>query len=205
MTALYIFAAVIVSLASSKLIDKLYSLPNAPLSFPEKIHGSKHLRKIFMATAMFAAMELCANMTALQAVYTLTATFFMVLITVTDFEQQIIFDKILMPFAIIGAAFTIFLELSIIEHLLAAIIGGGIFFALMMLTEGGIGGGDVKLIAVLGLQLGENLSFVVLSASIIGGIAALILLATGLKKRADFFAYGPYFCIATEIYLFNLC
>ena len=202
MTAIYFFASVTAALLSSKLIDFLYSLPNAPLSFPDKIFGKHIKRKIFMTAILFAALITCAKLPTLQAAYLLTATFFLLLITVTDFEQYIIFDKILMPFALTGGIFVVILELPIMEHLISAIIGGGTFFAIMILSKGGIGGGDVKLVAVLGLWLGKNLSVVALIAAILGGVAAGILLATGLKGRKDFFAYGPYLCIATAAYLY---
>ena len=204
MTAIYFFAAVVTALVSSKIIDKLYGLPTAPLSFPEKIHGNHVYRKIFLTAIFFASMIFCAEKSQLQAAYLLTVTFFLAMIIVTDFEQYIIFDKILVPFALAGGFFVIILSLSPIEHLAAALIGGGIFFALLMLTDGGIGGGDVKLVAVLGIWLGESLSIVILIAAILGGVSALILLATGFKSRKDFFAYGPYFCIAAAVYIFNL-
>ncbi len=203
MTAIYFFASVITALVSSKIIDRLYGLPNAPLSFPEKVHIKPTYRKIFMTILFFTAMIFCAEKSQLQAAYLMTATFFLALIVVTDFEQYIIFDRILLPFALAGGFFVIILKFSLIEHLAAALIGGGIFFALMTLTKGGIGGGDVKLVAVLGIWLGESLSIVVLIAAILGGVSALILLATGFKSRKDFFAYGPYFCLATGAYLFT--
>lgn len=204
MTAIYFLASIVAALVTSIIIDKLYNLPNAPLSFPEKIHGNHTLRKIFLTTIFFAAIIFCAEKSQLQATYLLTATFFLALIIVTDFEQYIIFDKILLPFALAGIFFVMILNLSLIEHFAASIIGGGIFFALMILTKGGIGGGDVKLVAVLGIWLGASLSIVVLIAAILGGMAALIMLATGFKSRKDFFAYGPYFCIATAAQMFNL-
>ena len=198
---IYFFASTVAALLSSKIIDKLYGSPNAPLSFPEKIHGNHILRKIFLTSIFFASSIICASMPITQTAYLLTSIYFLAMITVTDFEQYIIFDKILLPFALAGGIFTVMFENSPIEHLLASIIGGGIFFALMMLTQGGIGGGDVKLVAALGLWLGESLSVVVLTAAILGGLSALILLATGFKSRTDFFAYGPYFCIATAAYI----
>ena len=204
MTAFYLFSSIAAALAGSYWINFLYGQPNAPLSFPDKIHGKKVFRKIFIASALFAAMTFCSKLPILQAAYLVTAIFFLSLIIVTDFEQYIIFDKILLPFTIIGALFTIILELPIFTHLISALIGGVIFFALMTITKGGIGGGDVKLVAAIGLWIGEGLSFVVLTAAILGGLAAIILLVTGFKKRTDFFAYGPYFCIATAAYLFNL-
>lgn len=128
--------------------------------------------------------------------YTATEIFFLSLIIFTDFEQYVIFDKMLIPFAIIGVVAVLHLNLPIGDRIIAAIIGGGIFLLMGMLT-GGIGGGDIKLVTVLGIWLGtENLLNVVLIASIVGGISAAIMILTKIKKRKSYFAYGPYFALA---------
>ena len=102
----------------------------------------------------------------------------------------------LLPFAIIGVIAALHLNLPIFDRFIAALIGGGIFLFLAMLS-GGIGGGDIKLVAVLGIWLGtENLLNVVLIASICGGICAAIMILFKLKDRKSYFAYGPYFALA---------
>lgn len=90
------------------------------------------------------------------------------------------------------------LNLPIVDRMIATIFGGGIFFLLSILSRGGIGGGDIKLVAVLGLWLGtEKLLNVVLVSCILAGICAGILILTKKKDRKDFFAYGPYFALTT--------
>lgn len=60
---------------------------------------------------------------------------------------------------------------------------------------GGLGYGDVKLAGVLGLLLGWlgwGPAFIsVLAAFVIGGVSALILLASGRAGRTSHFAFGP--------------
>ena len=71
------------------------------------------------------------------------------------------------------------------------------FFILTLLTKGAIGGGDIKLIAALGLWLGVRpLLSVIAYGFMAGGVAALFLLVTKQKKRSDYFAYGPYFALS---------
>lgn len=204
MYAIYFFIAVAAAFAGSKWIDILYSLPTAPLSFPDKLQGKKIGRKIFLTVIYWIALIYCAKMPSLDFIYQMTAIFFLTLITVTDFEQYIIFDIILFFFALSGLLIMVTFNLPLKERLIAAIFGGIAFFILMLLTKNGIGGGDVKLVAVLGLWLGiEGLINAVLTASILGGICAVGMILSGAKGRKDYFAYGPYFCIAAAWQMFK--
>ena len=189
MYAIYFLTAVAAAFASSKVIDRLYHMPNAPVSFPHQLHGKKIGRKIFLTVAYSVAFIYCEKMPSMDFIYHMTALFFLTLITVTDFEQYVIFDKILFLFSLSGLLLAVALHLPLAERLVAAICGGTFFFLLMVLTKDGIGGGDVKLIAVLGLWLGiESLINTILTASILGGICAAGMIFSGAKGRNDYFA-----------------
>lgn len=111
----------------------------------------------------------------------------------------------LFPFALSCLILSVALGLPLSDRLFSALVGGAFFLALMILTKNGIGGGDVKFVATLGLWLGsEGLMSTIFTASILGGTGALCLVLTGKKKRTDYFAYGPYFCIAAAWQLFHL-
>lgn len=81
----------------------------------------------------------------------------------------------------------------------------GIFVASVPLLivatiTGGFGGGDVKLLAALGLCLGWQLVLLVFFGSVLlGGLYAIWLLATKRAGRKDTFAFGPFICIVTGI------
>ena len=65
-----------------------------------------------------------------------------------------------------------------------------------ILSRGALGGGDIKLIACLGLWMGtKTLFFIGMFGILSGGISALIMLLLGIKNRKSAFAYGPYFAI----------
>lgn len=205
MLAIYFFVATATAFVGSFWIDRLYEMPNAPLSFSEKIQSRSRFRKILLTIFFFAAIVYFVevkNFPAILSAYALTAIFFLSLITMTDFEQYVIFNKMLLPFALASLPFIIILELPLVNHISAAIFGGGIFFILALLSKNGLGGGDVKLIFVLGLWFGVNgLIFVTLAGAILAGIFAVIFLITKIKNRQDVFAYGPYFCISAIGYI----
>ena len=71
------------------------------------------------------------------------------------------------------------------------------FFLLAVITKGAIGGGDIKLIAAMGLWFGyRSLLTVIMYGFLAGGAAALLMLLTKQKKRKSYFAYGPYFALS---------
>ena len=175
-----IILSAVLTLAGSRWIDFLYRLPDAPLSFPSEIARRAKFRKPLLAVLMLAGFF---NAPEIHW----AAVFFLALITATDFEQYVIFDRMILPFALIGILTAVVLGLPLGERFLAA-------------TRGGIGGGDIKLVAALGIWLGaETLFDVVVISCIFGGIAAVALIVAGKKSRGSYFAYGPYFAL-TAIY-----
>lgn len=183
-------AAALMTCAGSLWIDRLYRTSDE-LTFPNAIAS----RSKFRRPILFAALTILFFVT--ENFWTAAAIFLLTLMTMTDFEQYMLFDAMTLPLAIIGAVFVWQTGLNMQEHMLAAIIGGGIFLLLALISKGSIGGGDVKLIAALGLWLGcEKLLDVVLIGSVSGGLAAVLMIFTKAKACNSYFAYGPYFALA---------
>lgn len=129
--------------------------------------------------------------------YIIVAISLLLFMTITDFEQQVILNEMVFFFALFGLCYTLHLQLPLQEHLLAALGGGLLFLFLAFISKGALGGGDIKLIAALGLWLGwKSLLSVILYGAIAGGIAALVLLLMKKIKRKQFLAYGPYFALS---------
>ena len=189
--------AAVATVAGSMWIDKLYDACKE-LTFPDEIASRSRYRRpiLFCALTVLNCVVLIATDMP-EKLFLLTATFLLMLMTVTDFEQYMLFDAMTAPLALLGAAFVWQTGLSVQEHLTAAIIGGGIFFGLAFLSKGALGGGDVKLIAALGLWLGyQKLLHVVLLGAVSGGLAAVLMILLKQKDRSSYFAYGPYFALA---------
>jgi len=199
--------AVAASLCGTRWIDYLYSRKGDILSFPERITGQAVTRRRRMPAimgALFAFSVLVINCPVWQSGFIMAYLFFLVLFAFTDFEQQVIFDKMLLPCAALGIVSTVLTGQSLLTHILAALGGGGLFLLLALISKGALGGGDIKLIACLGLWTGINdLSDIMIIGTISGGIAALLLLLTGRIKRGENMAYGPYFIFAALYVLFR--
>ena len=130
----------------------------------------------------------------------MTAIFFLLFMTATDFEQYMLFDAMTVPLALLGIIFSY--QENFPDALLAAFVGGGFFLLLAIISKGSLGGGDVKLIFALGFWLGtEKLLNVVLAGTIAGGVAAILMILAKKKSRKSYFAYGPYFTLSAVYFL----
>lgn len=188
----------------SKWLSYLFQENSEELSFPAELGYSWLARAVkilllsipvWLAAACTASSN--AGSSAAEALFFAIYTVFLLTMLCSDIEQQIIFDKQLALFAMFGLLRSLLFSLPWEQHLLAALAGGLSFLLLAILTRGGIGGGDIKLIAALGLWLGgEALKLTALGGIIIGGLWALGAIAVKKKKRTDFIPYAPAFIIA---------
>ena len=187
--------------SGSMWIDYLYpkALQRGSLSFPEQIQQRARFRKPALFLALLIFFSKAWSMTAMpELLYIVIAISLLLLMTITDFEQQVILDEMIVAFALLGLCYVFHLQLPLTDHLLASIGGGFFFLLLAFISKGALGGGDIKLIAALGLWLGwKSLLSVILYGAMMGGIAALLLLLTQKLKRGQYFAYGPYFALSS--------
>src|SRR5207247_2589595 len=80
----------------------------------------------------------------------------LVVITVTDLELRVIPNKVLAVAAVAALAIAAASDPSSIpERLISAAVAGGILFLVALAYPRGLGMGDVKLVAVMGLFLGS--------------------------------------------------
>lgn len=130
---------------------------------------------------------------------------FLIVVTFIDLDHQLILDKVLIWMAGAGVIINFWIGFPMpgaLNMLLAATVGGGVLLLIAVLTRGGMGGGDIKFMAVLGLWLGWPYILIVLLLSfIIGGVAGVGLVLFKLRGRKDFIPFGPFIAIATLITL----
>ena len=119
------------------------------------------------------------------------------LLWLVDWRYQFIFDDSLLPLLAGGIAIALYAPGALWLRLVAA---GGTFVvlaALSILGRGALGGGDVKMMAVVGLWLGKEVILTLTTGFILGGVAAVVLLLLRRAGRKDFFAFGPFLIIGT--------
>lgn len=126
-----------------------------------------------------------------------------------DIQHQIVPDVISLPGIILGFLFSLISPaLSWKDSLLGLFLGGGVLYAIAMLyylwkRQEGMGGGDIKLLAMIGAFLGwQALPFIIFASSLSGsiiGVLAMIKQGKGGKTRIPF---GPFLSLAALVYLF---
>lgn len=145
----------------------------------------------------------------ISAVYYLVLTSILIIITFIDIDHYIIPDGLLIVGSIFAIVFNIIFKIiTIKESLLGAIICGGGVLAIVYLIEFIVkkevmGGGDIKLFAMIGLFLGiKNSLLSALISVYVGAIFGVIMIICSKIKKSEFnsmIPYGPFISIATFI------
>jgi leader peptidase (prepilin peptidase)/N-methyltransferase len=114
-------------------------------------------------------------------------------VTVTDLERRIIPNKILFVAALVGAVIAAVADPgSLPERAAAAAAAGGRRVAAARAYPRGMGLGDVKLAATMGLFLGRNVAPAILVALLAGSIVGLAMIARdGAAARKKAIPFGP--------------
>jgi leader peptidase (prepilin peptidase) / N-methyltransferase len=126
----------------------------------------------------------------------------LIAITFTDLEQRIIPDWITLPGIAAGLAFQLYPSpAGVLDGVLGCLLAGGIFYAIawlspMVFGKEGMGGGDIKLAAMMGAFLGwKTVLFAIYVAVLVGGACGLVLLLFGLRRLGQELAFGPFLAL----------
>lgn len=122
-------------------------------------------------------------------------------VTITDLERRIIPNKILLATALIGLAIAGSADPSSLpERMLAALGAGGLLFLAALAYPKGMGLGDVKLAAVMGLFLGRNVIPALLVALLAGSVVGLAMIAReGAAARKKAIPFGPFLALGALV------
>jgi leader peptidase (prepilin peptidase)/N-methyltransferase len=126
-----------------------------------------------------------------------------------DMQHQIIPDVISLPGIIIGFAGSFFIpQVSWQQSGLGILIGGGILYAIafgyyLFTKRDGMGGGDIKLLAMIGAFLGwQSLLYVIFASSLIGSVAGIATMVKQGKGGQTRIPFGPFLALSAMSYLF---
>jgi len=128
----------------------------------------------------------------------------LVALTAIDLEHQLLPDVITLPGILTGVVANVAsANGSVVDSLLGIALGAGLFFAIIVASGGGMGGGDMKLAAMLGAFMGWKVTLVAIFIAILGGGAlAVTVLAAGRKGRKDPIPFGPFLALGGAVAMF---
>jgi len=128
----------------------------------------------------------------------------LVAMTAIDLQHQMIPDAITLPGIPVGLLINVATgRTSWVDSVIGIFVGGGLFLVIILVSRGGMGGGDLKLGAMLGAFLGWKALLVALFVAIVlGGVIGAVLLATGRRGRKDPIPFGPFLAAGGAMALF---
>jgi len=133
-----------------------------------------------------------------------------IIIFVIDLEHGLILNKVVYPGMVVALLLALYpwpwlnesMGLRVANAALGGAIGFGIFLLIAIVSRGGMGWGDVKLAALIGLATGFPLVFLaIIMGAILGGIVAVALVIAKRRKRRETIPFGPFLALAAMITL----
>lgn len=128
----------------------------------------------------------------------------LVIIVVSDIAYMLIPNKVLLfflPFLIIGRVLSPLTPWW--DCAVGAVVGFGILYSIAVISNGGMGGGDIKLFFLIGLVLGTMHTLLTLFiAAVIGMIVGLVVLTKNKQGRKTPIPFGPSIALAAIIVYF---
>jgi leader peptidase (prepilin peptidase)/N-methyltransferase len=153
-------------------------------------------------TALLAVTVVVVKHSAVDMALGLTLIAVLVPVALIDLEHRIIPDKLTLPAAIAALAIGLALHSSgVAEQLISAAAAGGFLLVFVLAYPRGMGMGDVKLAAVLGLFLGRSVAVAILAAVLLGTVVgALVMARVGVQQgRKTAVPFGPFLAVGGVI------
>jgi leader peptidase (prepilin peptidase) / N-methyltransferase len=133
----------------------------------------------------------------------------LIVITFIDLDHMIIPDVISIPGIIIGIPASLLVPYtSLPDSLIGILAGGGSFYLIatgysLLTGKEGMGGGDIKLIAMIGAWLGWlPLPIIVMLSALTGAlVGGIYIIASGKGARAKI-PFGPFLALGALAYVF---
>ena len=133
----------------------------------------------------------------------------LIVITFIDLDHQLIPDVISLPGIPLGFLSSFVLpDITYKESLIGILAGGGILFLVasgyeLLAKKEGMGGGDIKLLAMVGAFLGwKGVLFTIFSGSLIGTVIGVAIMAALGKDSKYAIPFGPFLSMGALLYLF---
>ena len=157
------------------------------------------------ATGLLCALVVVAKGADADALLGLALVLLLVPITLIDLDHRIIPNRLTLIGAVIAPLIVAFTDPGALpEHLIAGVAAGAFFLIALLAYPSGMGMGDVKLAAVLGLFLGRAVGPAIFVALVAGTlVGALVIARKGTREgRKTAVPFGPFLALGGVVALF---
>ncbi|MBW2039774.1 MAG: prepilin peptidase [Deltaproteobacteria bacterium] len=175
---------------------------NAPISFRYPL--------VELLTGIFSITLLLRY--GISPLYLVYFAFFASLTVVSfiDFSHKVIPDVISLPGILAGLAISWFHpQMSFKDSLIGVLLGGGALYLVasgyhLVTKREGMGGGDIKLLAMIGAFIGwKGVLFTILCSSLVGAVVGVTLMLVSSEADSKYAVpFGPFLSLGGIIYIF---
>ena len=133
----------------------------------------------------------------------------LIVVTGTDLSHTMIPDAVTLPGIVMGlSCAALILPIGIVDSLLGVMVAGGILWFLAWISpyvfgKEGMGGGDIKLMAMVGSFIGwQPALLAIMIGSLLGSLVGGGLIVTRVMRREQYIPFGPFLAIGSFLALF---
>ncbi len=133
----------------------------------------------------------------------------LIVITFIDLDRKIILDVITLPGVVVGFIASFFMPTpGVVSSIIGIVAGGGILMGIAMgyhyiTGKEGMGGGDIKFLAMIGAFIGwKGVLFTLFTSSIFGALAGVLVMVVFSRNTKYALPFGPFLAIGAVLYLF---
>ena len=129
----------------------------------------------------------------------------LLIIALIDLDHKIIPNIITLPGIAVGLGLSVWaLPITPQTSLFGLLVGGALFYLIAVVSKGGMGGGDIKLIAMIGAFLGwQGALFTIFSGALLGSLVGMMLMLLGKKGRKDKVPFGPFLSCGAVLFMLS--
>ena len=181
-----------------------YVLLKGRCRFCQEPIGVRYPAVEFTVGVLFVLLHLKYGLSPLFVTNALLASTLLI-VALIDLDHKVIPNMITIPGIVVGFALSLWtLPITPLSSVLGLLGGGSLFYLVALMSKGGMGGGDIKLIAMIGAFLGwQGVLFTILSGALFGSVLGVILMLLQIKGRKDTIPFGPFLSSGAILFMLH--
>ena len=157
-----------------------------------------------LATGLLFAAVVAVHGVSLASLKYLVFASLLIVVAGTDINTRLIPNMVTYPGMAMGLMLSLFIPgISFLRSIVGLLVCGGVVYLLAWASKGGMGGGDIKLMGMMGAFLGWDVGLLALFVgAFLGSVVGIVRIALGKQKRRDPMPFGPFLAVGGLISTF---